>query len=464
MASVDSILAGKYPAKFHAERVAAYIKLKQPNADGVIYLEGQKTRMIEDCDEAQPFRQRRNFFYLSGCDLPDSYLTYATATRKLTLYIPPVVPDEVIWTGLPLSKEEALEKYDIDEVAYSTDVNPFLAHVAARGESSASTVWAIHGQVSDHITFLGFREKDFVLLREAVEECRIVKDDYEVALIRRANEISTGAHHAVMRAVKQAKNERELEAVFLHHCISLGAPNQAYHSIVASGTNAATLHYQQNDAPLQDRQLLLLDAGCAYTAYASDITRTFPLTGTFTSPALKIYNLVHTMQSRCISAIEPNTSWESVHILAHQILIGGLLEIGILKGGETEEILRKKTSVAFFPHGLGHYLGLDTHDVGGKPRYEDEDTMFKYLRIRGRIPVGSVVTVEPGIYFCHFIIDPYLADPEHAQYINTEVLEQYWDVGGVRIEDNILVTPKGYENLTTVVKDVTEIEQLINGL
>ncbi|KAI9780057.1 MAG: hypothetical protein M1839_007039 [Geoglossum umbratile] len=464
MASTDSILAGKYPAKAHVERVAAYIKLKQPNVDGVIYLEGQKTRMIEDCDEPQPFRQRRNFFYLSGCELPDSYLTYATATRKLTLYIPPIIPDEVIWTGLPLSKEEALQKYDVDEVAYSTDVNTLLAHVTTNGEPSASTVWAIHGQVSDHITFLEFKEKDLVLLREAVEECRIVKDEYEVALIRKANEISTGAHHAVMRAVKQAKNECELEAIFLHHCISRGAPNQAYHSIVASGTNAATLHYQQNNAPLKDSQLLLLDAGCAYTAYASDITRTFPPTGTFTPPSLKIYNLVHTMQSHCISAIKPNSSWESVHLLAHQILIGGLLEIGILKGGGIEEIQKKRTSVAFFPHGLGHYLGLDTHDVGGKPDYADQDAMFKYLRIRGRIPVGSVVTVEPGIYFCHFIIDPYLADPEHAKYIDTHVLDQYWDVGGVRIEDNVLVTPDGYENLTTAVKDAEELGRVVNGV
>jgi Xaa-Pro dipeptidase len=257
--------------------------------------------------------------------------------------------------------------------------------------------------VSDHITFIEFKEKDLTLLREAIEECRIVKDDYEVALIRKANEISAGAHHAVMRAVKQAKSESELEAVFLHYCISRGAPNQAYHPIVASGTNAATLHYQQNNAPLQDRQLLLLDAGCAYTAYASDITRTFPLTGTFSSPSLKIYNLVHTMQSHCISAIKPNASWEALHIFAHQILIKGLLEIGILKGGDMEEILKKRTSVAFFPHGLGHYLGLDTHDVGGKPNYDDEDAMFRYLRIRGRIPVRSVVTVEPGVSFSAFL-------------------------------------------------------------
>ncbi|KAH0536994.1 hypothetical protein FGG08_006166 [Glutinoglossum americanum] len=440
MTSVNSIIAEKYPAKAHAERVAAYIKAKEPNADGVIYLEGQKTSMIEDCDEAQPF---------------------SIPTGKLILYIPPIDADEVIWTGLPLSLEEALKKYDVDEARYSTDVNGSLAGLAK--EPGCSKIWAIHPQISEHVTFLEFRDKDYSLLKEAIEECRVVKDVYEIGLIRKANEISAGAHHAVMRAVKEAKNEQELEAVFLHHCISHGSHKQAYHSIVASGTNAATLHYQKNDEPLSGRLNLLLDAGCEYACYASDITRTFPLSGHFTPPSLAIYNLVLLMQKTCTAALKADVLWEEIHVLAHKVAITGLLEIGVLAGGTAEQILEQRTSVAFFPHGLGHYLGLDTHDSGGHPRYGDEDSMFRYLRVRGKVPAGSVVTVEPGIYFCDFIISPYLGDPAHSKFIDKDVLAKYWEVGGVRIEDNILITPDGYENLTTVVKEVSEMERLING-
>ncbi|KAH0555867.1 hypothetical protein GP486_006185, partial [Trichoglossum hirsutum] len=378
MESPRSAVAGKYPAKAHAEKVAAYIKSKEPNADGVIYLEGQKTRMIEDSDAAQPFRQRRYFFYLSGCNLPDCYLTYTIPTAKLILYIPPIDAEDVMWSGLPLSRDDALKQYDVDEVRCSTDVNGSLAGITK--QTGCSTIWAIHSQISDHITFLEFKNKSVTLLKEAIEECRVVKDAYEIALIRKANDISAGAHHAAMRAVKHAQNERELEAIFLQYCISHGSREQAYHPIAASGTNAATLHYQKNDEPISGRLNFLLDAGCEHQCYASDITRTFPLNGTFSARSRSIYNLVLLMQDSCIRSLKADVVWEEIHLLAHKVAISGLLELGILKGGSQDEILEARTSVAFFPHGLGHYLGLDTHDTGGHPRYDDEDKIFRYLR------------------------------------------------------------------------------------
>lgn len=183
------------------------------------------------------------------------------------------------------------------------------------------------------------------------------------------------------------------------------------------------------------------------------------------------------MQYVCISMLKEGVSWDDVHLEAHKVAIEGLLSLGILQGNK-EDILKSRTSVAFFPHGLGHYLGMDTHDTGGHPNYEDKDAMFKYLRVRGKLPAGSIITVEPGvstvsnqiwpilnglqIYFCKFIIEPYLRDPLHAAYINFEVLNKYWEVGGVRIEDNILITADGYQNLTTALKDVDEMEKVIN--
>lgn len=152
--------------------------------------------------------------------------------------------------------------------------------------------------------------------------------------------------------------------------------------------------------------------------------------------------------------------WDDVHLTAHKIAIDGLLSVGILKG-DKDEILQSRTSVAFFPHGLGHYLGMDTHDTGGNPNYGDEDKLFRYLRVRGSVPAGSVITVEPGIYFCKFIIEPYLKDPKHSKYIDEEVLNKYWDVGGIRIEDNVLVTADGSENLTSVLKKPQDLEAVI---
>jgi Xaa-Pro dipeptidase len=375
-------------------------------------------------------RQRRYFFYLSGCELPDSYLVYEFASDKLTLFIPPVEPEEVIWSGLPMSIEEAKAKYDIDDCKTTREVNP---HLASASESAQSTIYAIPEQVSDETTFLSYKDKELSELKPAIEYCRVTKSDYEIALIRKANVISTNAHVNVMKAAAKAKNECELEAVFLKSCVERNAKNQAYHSIVAAGESGATLHYVHNAAPIKDQNLLLLDAGCEVDCYASDITRTFPIKGTFTEESLAIYKIVLDMQKQCINALKAGVLWDSIHELAHKIAIKGLLDLGVLKG-DAEQIFKARTSVAFFPHGLGHYLGMDTHDTGGNANYADKDSMFRYLRVRGTLPARSVITVEPGIYFCRFIIEPYLKNDEQKQYIDEKVLEKYWSVGGVRIE------------------------------
>jgi Xaa-Pro dipeptidase len=208
---------------------------------------------------------------MTGCNLPDSSFTYDIATDKSTLFIPPIDPEAVMWAGLPLSPTEALQKYDVDAVQTTNEV---AAHLTRPGTNG--TVWAIANQVSDHITFLEFQDKDFSLLKEAIEECRVVKDEYEIALTRKANAISTIAHTAVLKAVRGATNERELEAQFIEKSIANGAREQAYHSVVASGTAAATLHYVNNREPMAGKLNLLLDAGAEYGCYASDIVSGFP--------------------------------------------------------------------------------------------------------------------------------------------------------------------------------------------
>lgn len=393
MSTIDTILKAKFPAKAHCRRVAKYLIDQGLSGDGVIYLEAQKTHMVEDDDQAMHFRQRRAFFYLSGCKLPDAYLTYNIPQDILTLFVPPVDAESVIWAGLPESKENAVQKYDVDDVLYSNEVNVALA---SYGPDKSITVYAIPEQVSDHINFLNFHATEFSSLRTAIDECRVVKDSYEVALIRKANEISTLAHIEAAKVVLTATNEQEIYGAFIGTCISNGAHEQAYHSICASGTSCSTLHYIRNDQPLRERLNILLDAGAEYECYCADITRTFPINGTFTHESKTIYDIVDEMQASCFKMLKADVRWEDVHENAHWVAIRGLLKAGILVGDE-KEIFEKRVSTAFFPHGLGHYLGMDTHDTGGHANYDDEDSMFKYLRVRGKVPAGAVITVEPGV-------------------------------------------------------------------
>lgn len=330
------------------------------------------------------------------------------SSSRSTLFIPPVNPEEVVWSGLPLSPKEALAAYDVDEVKTSTDLAVVLSQIAA---SRNSAVYALEGQVSSSVA-LSFEKIDSSVLKSVIDVCRVVKDEYEVAMIRKANHISSLGHEAVMKRISSANNEMQAEAIFQGHCIAHGAKKMAYPPVVAAGRAAATLHYEANNASFEGKQNMLLDAGCEWNNYASDIvsssfsilepllmtvqTRTFPLLGGFTKESQEIYDVVYRMQSQALKSIKEGVQWESLHMLAHEIAVDGLLELGILRGSK-DDILKTGTSLAFFPHGLGHHLGLETHDVGGNARSDDGNKYFQYLRLRGSLPAGSVVTVEPGV-------------------------------------------------------------------
>ena len=258
---------------------------------------------------------------------------------------------------------------------------------------------------------------------------------------------STGSSLDTQKSPAQLpSNERELYALFLQQCIARGLPNQAYPAIVAGGENAATLHYVNNNASLDGKLNVLVDAGAESNCYSADITRVIPLRsshsdsdnkqpdGRFSPESRAIYAIVLRMQDAAFAMMRPGVEWADVHAQTHRVLIRGLLDLGILRNGSEAELFDARISVAFFPHGLGHLLGMDTHDTGGKPNFSDADPMFKYLRLRRKLVKDCVVTVEPGCYFCRFIVEPALRDPAQAKYIDEAVLERYWSVGGVRIE------------------------------
>ena len=371
---------------------------------------------------------------------------------------------------MPLLPKEALERYDVDAILTSDELKSGQSMVEML-KTQQTVVLAIPERADMAIFHSSALQQydpvlNFDFLPKAIERCRVVKDAHEIALIRHANVVSSYAHTQVLRAVPRAKNERELNAVFVLHCHANACKEQAYGCICASGTAASTLHYVHNDQPLDDKLNLLLDAGAEYNCYCSDITRTFPLTsdGKFTKESREVYDLVLLMQGECMKMVRAGVRWEDVHMLAHRIAAEGLRELGILKKKlSTEQILESKVTCRFFPHGLGHYLGMDTHDVGGNANYEDENEYFRYLRIRGELPANSVVTNEPGIYFREFPFRQELEDGKWDDIVDREVLSRYWAVGGVRIEDDIWVKEDGCENLTTVKSGWDYIEAAVRG-
>ncbi|KFY97414.1 hypothetical protein V498_02083 [Pseudogymnoascus sp. VKM F-4517 (FW-2822)] len=464
----------KYSAREHALKVAKHLGVQK----GLIYLLGTQSGFVEDSDRDRPFRQRRYFYYLSGVDFPDCQLTYDIETTKLTLYIPEPEPSRVIWMGPTPSIQECLDKYEVDQVSYTSETGDHISKWVCR--NSHQKIFILHPTHGLPCLTPATTDVDATALQPAMDEARVLKSEHEISLIRRANDISSSAHRHVLANLHSATNETHLEAAFLETCIAKHAKKQAYAPIVGSGENASTLHYEANNEDLAGRELVCLDASCEWECYAADITRTFPISGTFSPEAADIYDIVTEMQSRCIEALRPGAIFRDLHDMAMESGIRGLLRLGILKNGTYEEIRDAGTGRLFFPHGLGHHLGLETHDVDGASPLlaANADRALKLVappppppppyghrRIavppspprpkyghRRKLEAGMVLTVEPGIYISRYAVSVFAADPKHARFLDFGVIERYYRVGGVRIEDDLLVTEGGCENLTTAPK------------
>lgn len=417
---------------------------------------------------------------MHSVDEADCYLTYDVDKDYLVLWLPPIDPRQVVWVGRGSNIKEALAKYDIDNAVYSPDL---VSYMESWAENNKGSVYILHrDQATKNLSSTS--RLNTTDLQPAMDECRVFKDSFEVELITKANAISAMAHEEVLRRLLTFHNESQVEATFLGVSISQGARHQAYDPIAGSGPNAATLHYVKNDEDFEGRQLMCLDAGAEWNCYASDVTRTFSLSGRWPSEEAKsIYMLVQRMQSEAMSLCGPGKQFLSAHYAAHMIAIQGLLALGIFHNGTASEIFKAGTSLAFFPHGLGHHLGLEVHDVAPtgtipltlQPLFESYSEDWKYHLTNttayrapcqmGRPPLapGMVVTVEPGIYFnATALSEIFLPSPVHSKYINQDVLQRYMPVGGVRIEDDILITPEGYTNLTTAAKGEAAL-QIIRG-
>lgn len=303
-------------------------------------------------------------------------MTYDIADDRLTLWIPYVEPRQVLWYGSTPDAAEAMRLFDVDDVRYTTQLPKFL-HVHL---TPSTTLYILHPdqgpKMSDRPR--GPTHINYTKLRPAIDQARVVKTEYEVDMIRKANLISSVAHRRVAENLLGMHNEQEIEAILTAICTARGAHSQAYPIIAGAGENASTLHYEANNQPLEGRQLVVVDAGCEWDCYASDVTRTLPISGSFTKEAAAIHSIVQQMQDECIEAIRPGCVFYELHLHASDVALAGLLKLGILKGDEAE-IHEAGTVSAFFPHGLGHHVGLEVHDVSGGERL----LMKENLRMEG---------------------------------------------------------------------------------
>ncbi|XP_019348486.1 xaa-Pro dipeptidase isoform X3 [Alligator mississippiensis] len=302
------------------------------------------------------------------------------------------------------------------------------------------------------------------ILHPEIAECRVIKTDMELEVMRYTNKISSEAHKEVMKAVKVGMKEYEMESLFEHYCYTRGGMRHtSYTCICGSGENSSVLHYGHagapNDKTIGDGDLCLFDMGGEYYCYGSDITCTFPANGKFTPDQRAIYEAVLKSSRAVMKAVRPGVAWPDMHRLADRVHLEELTKIGILQGN-VDDMVKVHLGAIFMPHGLGHLLGIDVHDVGGYPEGVERIDLpgLRSLRTARVLQEGMVLTIEPGIYFIDHVLDQALKDPTQSCFINNQALQRFRGFGGVRIEDDIAVTANGMELLTCVPRTVEEIE------
>ena len=418
--------------------------MMEPNSIAVLASGREK---IRSRDTEFHFRQDSDFFYLSGFSEPEAVLVLVPGREhgEYVIFCRERNPDKEIWDGYRSGPEGACEKYGADDAFPIDDIDEILPGLIegrervyyAMGKDSDFDL-----QVMDWVNRIRAKVRsgatppgEFLDLDHFLHDMRLFKSAAEVRVMRHAAEISAAAHVRAMRACRPGIHEYELEAEILYDFTRKGARFPAYNSIVGGGNNGCILHYIENSDKLKDGDLVLIDAGCEYQGYAADITRTFPVNGTFSEAQAALYEVVLQAQQAAMAELRPGNHWNAPHDASVRVITEGLLRLGLLQG-VLEDLIAEGAYRTFYMHRIGHWLGMDVHDVGD-------------YKVGGEwriLEPGMVMTVEPGIYVA----------PD-----NTDV-ERKWRGIGIRIEDDVVITKDGYDLLTGgVPKTVADIERLM---
>ena len=401
---------------------------------------------IRNADTHYGYRFDSHFYYLTGFREPEAVLVILAGKKpKSLLFCRDKNPEREVWDGYRYGPEAARVACGMDEAHPIAALDSMLPELL-KNQPTLHTPVGLHADWDQRVmAWLNVVRAQFrsgvsapaqiVDVREEIAEQRLIKDGAELAIMRRAAAISAGAHQRAMRVARPGSTEYEIEAELLHEFRRNGSQAPAYGSIVAAGPNACVLHYVENSSHLKAGDLLLIDAGCELDGYASDITRTFPVSGRFTGPQKDVYEVVLEAQLAAIKAVKPGAPFIAYHQMAVEVLAQGMIDLKLCKGS-VDKIIETEDYRRFYMHRTGHWLGLDVHDSGA---------YMKSSKWR-KLEPGMVLTVEPGMY-----IRP--AD---------NVPKALWNVG-VRIEDDVLVTKKGREVMTEAApKKVADIEALMS--
>ncbi|MEN5032447.1 Xaa-Pro aminopeptidase [Pseudomonas sp. Ps21-P2] len=432
------------PKAEYARRRKALMEQMEPNSIAIL---PAAAVAIRNRDVEHVYRQDSDFQYLSGFSEPEAVIVLIPGREygEYVLFCRERNPERELWDGLRAGQDGAMREYGADDAFPITDIDdilPGLIEGRDRVYSSMGSNPEFDRHVMEWINVIRSKAhlgaqppKEFVALDHLLHDMRLYKSAAEVKVMREAAQISARAHVRAMQASRAGLYEFSLEAELDYEFRKGGAKMPAYGSIVASGRNACILHYQENDAPLKDGDLVLIDAGCEIDCYASDITRTFPVSGKFSAEQKAIYEVVLKSQEAAFAAIKPGNHWNQAHEATVRVITEGLVELGLLRGA-VDELIAAEAYKAFYMHRAGHWLGMDVHDVG-------EYKVGGEWRV---LEAGMALTVEPGIY-----VSP-----------DNQTVAKKWRGIGVRIEDDVVVTKKGCEILTgDVPKTVADIEALM---
>ena len=429
--------------QLYRDRRAALLRQMRAHSDGGLALVPTAPEVPRNRDSMYPYRHDSYFYYLSGFPEPEAVVALASGPEgdRHLLFCREKSAEREIWDGFRYGPDAAREIFGFDEAHPIGELDKRLPDLAADRPalytplglypSWDKRVTDLLNEVRSRVRTGVAAPEEIVDVRQSLDAQRLVKDAHELALMRRAAAISSGAHRRAMERTRVGWHEYQVEAELAHEFLHFGALAVAYPSIVAGGPNACVLHYRDNNRQLQDGELLLIDAGCEFQGYASDITRTFPVNGRFSGPQKDVYELVLAAQLACIDAVRPGAEFHDYHKVAERVLAQGFIDLGLCSGS-LDQVLESGSYKQFYMHRAGHWLGMDVHDAG----------LYQVKGASQKLLPGMTLTVEPGAY-----IRP--AD---------NVPEAFWDVG-VRIEDDVAVTATGCENLTGATpKSVADIE------
>ncbi len=398
-----------------------------------------------NADSTFPFRQDSSFYYMSGFCEPESLIAIVNNKDGINsiMFVPPKDKLKEIWDGYRAGPIGAVEDFLFDKAFDNTQIDSMLPDILYGSEQVLYPIGKKSGfdqKVIDWTTAASSKDRhsksiNIIDASSLIGNARLIKDDHEIDLIKKACDISAEAHIAAMKSVKKGDLEQQVESLYIHEFSKRGARYPAYNPIVAGGENACVLHYVENNQVLNESDLLLVDAGCEYEMYAADITRTFPISGKFSEEQLKVYEIVHEAMNAAIECVKEGNSIMEPQEISEKVITNGLVKIGLLEG-DPEELHKSGAYKDFYMHKIGHWLGLDVHDAGD---YMEGDDFMKFK-------AGMITTIEPGIYI--------------SSSMN---VDDKWKGIGVRIEDDILVTKDGNENLTKKVpSDPHKIESLMS--